>query len=181
LALEPDSPDPIGETPVLHPDEVFDYHCRDMLGLQHAARVASDPAWDYDPNGLLVHRRPDGEIEVYLPHSLHHKSPYAIVHPLAEDGSDLSGGVSPDFSHFSPEPSELSTAKAASITDPPSIPIRTRILWNPHSPHRALIGPNATPSGLALATELPNTPETVIPAGTEDNEGAVTGEELRTA
>ena len=51
-----------------------------------------DPSMDYDRHGLLVHRRPTGEVELVLPHSLRSNGPYAIVQPLAEDGSDLSGG-----------------------------------------------------------------------------------------
>ena len=176
LALDPRSPAPIQEISVLHPSEIFAHHCRDAIGLREASRVSMDPSMDYDRHGLLVHRRPTGEVELVLPHSLRSNGPYAIVQPLAEDGSDLSGGVSVpipiDFKH--------APRDGLSLQPTPSPPEQPRILWNPRSPRHALRA-NSTLSGLALATELSPDAESVVPTGPEENEGALTHEELRDA
>jgi RNase H-like domain found in reverse transcriptase/Reverse transcriptase (RNA-dependent DNA polymerase)/Integrase zinc binding domain/Integrase core domain/Chromo (CHRromatin Organisation MOdifier) domain len=189
LALEADSADPIEEIKILHPEDIFILHCRDHLGLRHAANVATDPAWDYDPYGLLVQRRPDGEVEVYLPHGLRPRGPYAIVRPLppvAEDGSDLSGGVQSQFSALAVSPGttrEVHTTKEPMIALTGALPAvealraERHILWNPRSPRRCGQA-REQGSGLALVTALarPN-----IPQGQDANDGAVTMEELRNA
>jgi transposase InsO family protein len=185
LALEPNSADSIEEIEVLHTADLFHLHCRDHLSLRHAARVAEDPAWDYDPNGLLVQRRPDGEVEIYLPHALRSRGPYAIIHPirpLAEDGSDLSGGVLPEFSPtFAPEFS--ASAPRGVPTAPDFPPGRPRILWNRSSSRQTCL--SDTPGqGLAILA-VPESDSTrisdTIPKGHEVNEGAVTIEEFRIA
>ena len=100
LALEAGSVDPIEEIEILHTEDLFHLHCRDPLSLRHAVQLAKNPLWDYDSNGLFVQQHPDGEVEIYLPHALRSRGPYAIIRPLlplAEDGSDLSGGYSQSF------------------------------------------------------------------------------------
>ena len=172
LALEAGSVDPIEEIEILHTEDLFHLHCRDPLSLRHAARLAENPLWDYDSNGLFVQQHPDGEVEIYLPHALRSRGPYAIIRPLlplAEDGSDLSGGVQPEFSP------KLSPA-FANPPNPP--PVRPRILWNTSSPRR-LTPYLSSSKGLALLT-IPTSEEILdrIPKGQEDNDGAVTIEDL---
>ena len=180
-ALEPDTPDPIQETELLVPAEVFDHQCRDPVSRHLSSRLGLDPTWDYDGNGLLVHRAPSGEIQVHIPPVLRPRGPFAIVQPLAEDGSDLSGGVQAEFT-------------APEVTaDDPVLPIgrpspqgqqgpeeRPRILWNPRSPNRSQ-AVTTSHCGLALATEWTSDSESHIPGGNEENEGALTPEEIREA
>jgi hypothetical protein len=93
LALEPNSVDPIQKIEVLLPSEIFGHEFRDPVARHVVLRLGSDPYWDYDENGPLVHHTPSGEFQVHIPPVLRPRGPIAIVKPLAEDGSDLSGGT----------------------------------------------------------------------------------------
>jgi hypothetical protein len=91
-ALEEVTSDPITEIPILHMDDLFESQCLDPTARRNGAARVHDPTWDYDRHGILARRKPSGETEVYIPHTLRLYGPHAIVIPVAVDGSDLSRG-----------------------------------------------------------------------------------------
>jgi hypothetical protein len=92
LALEENSTDPIQEVAVLHPADLFEAQCRDQTARNRDAQLGTDPTWDFDRHWLLVQRLPSGEVVLHVPHGLRAGGPYAVVLPLAEDGSVSSEG-----------------------------------------------------------------------------------------
>jgi hypothetical protein len=111
LTLEENSTDLIQEVAVLHPEDLFDAQCRDQTARRRDAQLETDPTWDFDRHGLLVQLLPSGKVELHFPHGLRARGPYAVVLPVAEDGSVLSkgggGGVS-DRWFFDHSPTSIS-------------------------------------------------------------------------
>jgi hypothetical protein len=92
-ALEATDADPITEIPILHLDDLFEGQCLDQTARWKSAARIHDPTWGYDKNGILTHRAPSGEVEVFIPHALRRHGPHAIILPVAGDGSNLRRGV----------------------------------------------------------------------------------------
>jgi hypothetical protein len=81
------------ELPLVHVDALYEYQCLDPIARRRSEARLFDPTWDYDRHGLLGHRTPSGDVEVYIPPTLHKSGPCAIISPVAGDGSDSTVGV----------------------------------------------------------------------------------------
>jgi hypothetical protein len=86
-ALEEGSPDLIVEVPLVHVDALYEYQCLDPIARRHSEALLCDR------HGLLGHRTPSGEVEVYVLPTLHKSGPCTIISPVAGDGADLTVGV----------------------------------------------------------------------------------------
>jgi hypothetical protein len=75
-------------------ESLFEHQCRDQMAQRIRERTSIDPLWDSDQHGLLVQRRPSGELQVHVPTSKSLDGPCSIVTPVVEDGSDLRRGDS---------------------------------------------------------------------------------------
>jgi hypothetical protein len=81
------------EIPLVHVDALYEYQCLDPIARHRSEARLLDPTWEYDRHGLLGHRTPSGEVEVYVSPTLHKSGPCIIISPVAGDGSDLTLGV----------------------------------------------------------------------------------------
>jgi RNase H-like domain found in reverse transcriptase len=91
-AVEESSPDPIVEIPLVHVDAIYEYTCLDPIARRRSEARLFDPNWEYYRHVLLGHRTPSGEVEVYVPPTLHKSGPCAIMSHVAGDGSNLTVG-----------------------------------------------------------------------------------------
>jgi hypothetical protein len=125
IALQERSPDPIEGIPPVHVDTLFEYQCRDLIAGHRGEALLFDPSWEYDNHGILGHRKPSGEVEVYNPRALRNDWPCAIIYPVAKDGSDLTVGVIGGNSARKFTPSLLGisepgfTSRSLPVTSPP--------------------------------------------------------------
>ena len=177
-ALEENSPSPIEEIPIVTVSEMFDHQCLDATAKRICERMATDPSWDHDRNGLLVQRLSSGETSLHVPSSL--QRPCAVTqdlrevsfstdiaaHPIssAADGLVLNRGVRSEV---------LKNSFATETLTSPDNPV-IRILTRAPLPRR-----NTTSVGLALIT-VPDEVST-IPTGTETGAAAIAMSEFRVA
>jgi hypothetical protein len=174
-ALQECSPDPIQEIPLVHKDTLFEYQCRDPIARHQSETRLFDPTWKYDCHGILGHRKPSEEVEVYVPPAVRSDGPCAIIYAVAEDGSDLTVGVFGGKSarKFTPSlPQTGYTSPRIPVTRPP-----LRLLT------RAKYSPDGLPqsSHVGLAVMLTTEDRNVIQTGKEQIVTMVSSDELRNA
>jgi hypothetical protein len=118
--LEAETTSPIAELTTLTVDALFDKQCLDPSVQHLAAKLISDPRWDYDPRGILGTIHPSGEFEIHIPPSVAQNSPCVVI-AATEDGADLGWGYRRVQSRFrllqspvpGPQPLSRSTSFAA--------------------------------------------------------------------
>jgi hypothetical protein len=88
-ALDKAAADPIMEIPILHVDDLFEGQCLDQTARRGSGAREDEQTWGYDSNGTFTQLAPSGEVEVFILHALRRHGPYAIIQPVAGDGSDV--------------------------------------------------------------------------------------------
>jgi hypothetical protein len=166
--------------------ELFEAQCLDSSSHRLCTRMLTDPSWDHDPNGLLVHRSTTGEISLHVPPTV--PRPCAVIcptpavtsaiaasvttadahYPLAEDGFVLSEGVGDSNTVernlcFGAVPCSPAPIRLLTRNPPPQAP---HTYCNPHV-------------GLAILTTPTEPP--LIPTGRELAVEAISNDGIRQA
>jgi hypothetical protein len=135
-------------------DALYEYQCWDPIARRRSEARLFDPTWEYDRHGLLGHRTPSSEVEVYVPPTSHNSGPCAIISPVAWDGSDLTLGVIECINRttehtFSNTCTAIPHLKEKVLLEPangtPPLRLATRVIHTPDGKS------TNTPVGLAIA------------------------------